>query len=799
MRLDSSLKQLLNVAHYLTPRRPGRLHLRGLRNAVQVHTDKWGVPHVYATHRDDLFFAQGYLTARDRLFQIDYNRHAAGGRLCELLGRRPIPWRETTVHLKERTTYDVDVLLRTFGLERAAQASLAAHSDEAHSILAAYTAGINACIEQGHRTLEHRLLGLSPAPWQAQDSILMFKAVAFELNFAWRAILLSTLLGQAKVPDDVARTLWPHAPRDGSYIVEDTQLARAAHDLTLVREAADAAIGIGNATGVGSNCFAVAGSHTQDGAALLANDTHLAMVAPSPWYEIGLHGAGFDLHGYALAGVPGIGIGRTPHHAWGITAGLVHDLDLFSERLNPEDPEQYLTPAGWKKLESRKESIVVRGEGRHERTIYESHHGPLLETLATEAAAGERLAIAWTGHGVGRELDALLAVWQAKTFEACHEGLQHHMCPTYNITYAGADGRVAYFLAGAVPKRRADTPLRPLEGWTGEWDWQGITPREDNPAQVAPACGFVVTANNRIAGPDYPHTLGELFEPAGRFERIRERLAALGTQVTYDDLVAIQRDTYSAWGLEARTALFSLVAGPDGLWEGSTGNEQHLLREAAHIWARWDGHAFKESAGAAIGFMAAFNTGRALVRRLAGDDAALAFLEMTSFICQPILELPALAPRLAELGIDLAAVVREGFAQAVATCRTHMGDTPGDWRWGGVHTLTCRHRLHASPLGRFFSLGPEPADGGPDTVNRGDIDGANSFRLRVGAAMRMVVSARDVDLAGTILPGGQSGNRLSPHYDDQLRHYLSGVLKAAPMHVSAEQAASRQELLPKTS
>lgn len=797
MRLHSPARKIFNgiqraVDKRRKRRRSSTLSLAGLHDNVEIVTDTFGVPHIYADNSDDLFFAQGFVTARDRLFQMDYSRHAAQGRLCELLGRKSIPWRDLTVHLKERSTFDVDVMLRTFGLRRSAEASLPLHSPESRAILQAYAAGINAYIAMRRGTLEHTLLGIRPRLWEEVDSLSLLKAMGFELNFAWRAILLGALLNQAKVPETIARKLWPHFPHDGATIVDSDALSRMASDLALTRQAADMALGFGNAAAVGSNCFAVAASHSANGHALLANDTHLTMVAPTPWHEVHLHGGGFDLHGFTLAGLPGIGIGRTPHHAWGITAGLVHDLDLFVEKLNPDDPNEYLTVDGWKPLGGRQETFVIRGEATVQRTISETYHGPLLETVATNAPVGHKLALCWTGMQPGRELDALLQSWTATSLEQMRDIVRFHTCPTFNITYAGADGRVAYLLAGTLPKRRKATPLRPLEGWTGEWDWQGTVPHQENPCDLHASQGFTVTANNRPAPWEYPHELGQLFEPADRFDRISERLKQLGKSITLEDLKAIQLDTHSAWGSQVRDMLLAQVGGVARLVTGA----DPLQLTASRLFAEWDGNAHRQSPAAALVYMTAYKTGREVVRLLAGEDAAFAFLEMNSFIGQPLLELPALRDALMAHGIDLAAAIQRAFVETVDECLSAMGSDVSQWEWGRIHTLTCRHRFFASAAGSFFNIGPEPADGGPDTVNRGDFSANNGFRYRVGAAMRMLVDAADGDTAQTIIPGGQSGDRLSMHYDDQYRLFLAGQYKRAAHSRDQVEQAWHEWLVP---
>ena len=423
MHMSQVLRRLLQQTQRSAPGRwrlPRRLP--GLQQPVEVRFDAHDVPHIYAKSRQDLFLAQGYLTARERLFQMDYNRHAAAGRLCELVGDRKLPWRELTVHLKGCTTLDVDVLLRTFSLRTAADASLALHSAASREVLTSYTQGINLAMQRRGRTLEHRLLGVRLRPWEEAECLLMLKAVAFELNFAWRAILLGAQLAEAQVPDTLARVMWPHVVQGtptSSVVPEWSQPAR---ELLALRAVASAGLGLGNAPGAGSNCFAVAGGRSADGTALLANDTHLPPQAPPVWYEIGLHAEDLDLHGFALPGVPGLAIGRTPHHAWGITAGLVHDLDLFVEKLNPDNPGEVLTPEGYAPLARREEVFAIRGSQPVRRWIETSRHGPLLGGVATRAPRGHRLAIQWTGHNPSCELDALHGMWTARSPEEAWRG-----------------------------------------------------------------------------------------------------------------------------------------------------------------------------------------------------------------------------------------------------------------------------------------------------------------------------------------------------------------------------------------
>ncbi len=744
----------------------------GLKADVEVVTDDWGVPHIYAQNRQDLFFAQGYVTARDRFLQLDFGRHGASGRICELVGRRTVPWQDLTIQLKERTTYDVDVMVRTFGMRDCAQRALGEHSQESQDILSSYAQGVNAFLAEGKRTLEHKILGVEPRPWEPIDSLTLVKAMGFELNFAWRSILMGSWIIGAGVAPELAAMLWPHFPQDGESIIGAEGMAQLAEDLLATRKAAEVAVGTGNAPGVGSNCSAVAGTHTTSGDALLANDTHLTLTTPVPWHEVHLSCPDMELQGFALAGAPGIGIGRNPHHAWGITAGLIQDLDIFVEKHNPENADEYLTPDGWKEFQTRDEVFTIKGEGSHTRPIRVSRHGPILETIYAQAPQEHSLAIAWTGHLPGCEIDTLLAMWEGKNREEAMKAMDHHVCPNFNISYAGADGRIGYFLTGVIPKRKKNTPLRPLEGWTGEWDWDGIVPTEQNPRLLDPECGFSVTANNRPAPFDYPYELGNTFEPPDRFNRLSELLTEQGKKVSFADMANNMLDLHGSWALEVRELFLDILGGASGLNLG----EQSLERAAADLWLDWDGQANRSSAGAAIAYGVAMLSGREVMERLAGQETGRAFMELASFMSQPILRLKDAQPLLAEHGVDVVDVIRTAFQKTVDLCVEEMGTDSSAWEWGKLHTLRGRHPLSGSPLGWLFSIGPEPVDGGPDTVNRGDVDASGRFRYKVGPAMRMVINAASGEYH-SVIPGGQSGNRFSKHYDDQLGEFLAGRLK----------------------
>jgi penicillin G amidase len=796
MRIQGPLRSVLSLCGELMPkakqRMPSQESLRALHGEVEVLRDADGLSHIYAQHRSDLFFAQGYVTARDRLFQMEYNRHAAQGRLCELVGRKPLPWRKLTAHLKEKTTLDVDLLMRSFGLRRSAEASMEIMSEDAHAVLDAYAQGVSAYLAHSPRPLELRVLGHHCGPWEKVDSVVMVKAMAFELNYAWRAILLGGMLTDADLPQELTDILWPHFPHDGAPIVDSGLYKETLVSLSALVRESEGLLGIAQRPGAGSNCFAVAGSHTDCGESLLANDTHLALQAPSPWHEIHLCGDGLELQGFTLAGLPGIGIGRNAHCAWGITAGLVQDLDLFIEKLDPDNPTRVQTPQGWAEMQVHEETILIKNEAAYPHKVYVSPHGPLLEGPSGLPEKHHRLAIAWTGHAPSSEMDTLWEAWNAQSFEQFYRAFRHHGCPTFNVTYAGPRGRIAYFLAGRIPKRKLGAPLRPLEGWTGEWDWQGVVDFEENPAIIDPKEGFIVTANNRVGPWDYPYELGQLFEPPDRFERLHKRLRELGDTISFADAAKLQCDDHASWGVAIRDALCEAVD-----IEACMGPSLSPLEtRALESWKSWQGETSTDSVGACLGYGVPHRLGFLVVKSLVDEDSAIAFVEMGSFIGTPLIDLAKNKHLLSDVGLCLDDLLKQAIEDSIGSCIEAMGSDVTKWRWGDIHPIVLRHRFHETALGGLFSIGPEPAAGGPDTVNRGDMNTANNHILKIGPAMRFVAYADSKLQAGSIVPGGQSGHRFSKHYDDQLKRFLQGELKSLEFKRDNIKVTTKEKWLP---
>ncbi|MCK5690302.1 penicillin acylase family protein [Myxococcota bacterium] len=782
MKLDGVIRRLFDASRILVGpssllahkrERLQNITLKGLRGQGEVITDSWGVPHVHADNTYDLFFLQGYATARDRLFQMDFNRHAATGRLSELVGRRPVPWKKIFAHFKDKDILDFDIFVRAFDLEGVSQKSLLMHSDESLEILQAYADGVNRYIEENGPTLEHRIVGFKPKPWRPVDSLVLLRVIGFELNYSWRAILGSEILANAGFPADILQTMWGFGEAPDVSIVSDADRLKQLGELAALAHGAHSALGTGDAPGLGSNCFAVGANLSATGHPILANDTHLRMTTPSPWHEVALFGAGHELRGFTLGGAPGIAIGRSKDHAWGITAGLVHDLDLYAEKIDPNNPKNYLTPDGSEPFEVRKEVFNVKGQGTVERDILVTRHGPVLDSLATTPKGDECISFKWTGQRPGADLEVLTGAWKARSFDEFREAMGKHICPTYSVSYVGDDGELGYALVGDIPIRKKDTPLRILPGWTNDWEWEGLVPQNENPYLKNPSKDYVVTANARPVGADYPYELGHVFEPAARHRRLIHLLETHEGKISAEDFQKMQLDDYSAWGLQVRDYLLPLIETSVRAPVGS------LEAAALEVWRSWDGYTSIDSQGATLGITLPYYFGRKLITELSSDEAVLTWLEMASLTIEPLVRLLEHPDELAKAGVDLGAIALDAFSEGLSELIGLLGSDVGTWKWGQLHQLSPPHALDGSPLQGLYNMGPVPAAGGPDTVNRGDISMTDSFNMRVGAAMRMVVECGPDARMQTVLPGGESENRFSDHYDDQLALFLSGGLKKA--------------------
>ena len=690
----------------------GTLAFTGLTAPVTIRRDPHGVPRIDAESLDDLWFAQGVVTAGERLFQLDLAMRAATGRLSEVFGER---------------TFDDDRFIRTIGLHRAARRHLEGWTDDDHRMHAAFRAGLCAWQEAAPaKPIEYTLLDLDPnVPDDPLPFAACFAYLAWTLSSNWDSELLRAELDE-RLGRDAADLLMPHAP---------------------------------SARGQGSNDWVVAGAKTASGAPLLANDPHLLVAQPGPWLEIHLRAPGYAAKGVALPFTPGVILGATPHHAWGVTNVTGDVQDLYEERLS-EDGTAALHGEAWEPLAVHEERISVRGEPEPRSVLVRaSRHGPILTHGAagllhtTYRPLGHDYALRWTGHEVTLRPSLPLEVATAPDVAAFRDAVLKIGCPGQNFVYADVEGTIAYQCTGRHPIRRSGDGSRPVPGWTDEHEWDGWIPMDELPWEVDPERGFLATANHDIQPEGYGYLISTDFHRPYRKRRIDELLEG---REDHDvaSMRAIQMDTRS---MSARDLLPLLLAIP-ARSDAQDGARKHL--------GDWDGDlAADDEAAALFNAWCAAIARRTLEPKLGGELFAAYLAWRETFQCSVLPDL--LREPNDWLYDDL---VLDALDDAIATA--------DDTTWGDLHRLVIAHPLASIPgLEPVFVAADVPFGGDEQTVAQGGFDGTLGFRTAVIPSWRVVWDLGDLERSVGVVPTGVSGNPASPHWNDQVELFAGGGAK----------------------
>jgi penicillin amidase len=796
------------------PQRDGEVVVTGLEADVEVVRDAQGVPHVYADTAEDLFRAQGYVHAQDRFFEMDLRRHITAGRLSELVGA-------------DEAALQADVVVRTLGWRRTAEAELPLLDAASRGYLEAYAEGVNAYVadrDPGELSLAYTVLGLQLPeaeiePWTPVDSLAWLKALAWDLRSNYSDELgRGLLLARGETPARVAQ-LYPAYPDANPVIAPDELLGRepgvsgrpapppvdpaAAQALadTLGALASGGAL-TGVATeGLGSNSWVVAGEHTETGAPLLANDPHLAPASPSTWHQVGLHcrevseRCPFDVAGFSFSGMPGIFIGRTPEVAWGLTTLYADHTDFVLERV---DGEQYELDGRTLPLEVREEVIEVAGGDPVTIEVRATGNGPLLSDAvdplvsigqgfpvpsgSPPRGAGYAVALRWTATEPGRTMDAVFAMNRARSGDDVVAAARLLDVPGQNIVFAesGADGSIGYVVPSRVPVRGQGDGRVPVPGWDSAYEWTGYVPAEQLPLVVDPERGWIVTANNRVTETGSGPYLGTDTDFGYRAARLEEQLGELVARggVTADELAGLQRDDVNPL---AATLVPYLLAVDD--LDDFTLDGVDLLRG-------WDGSQPVDSAPAAY-FNAVWVELLAetfhdeLPEELHPNGGSRWFAVVEQLLRSPddpwwddVTTVNVVESR--------DEILQRSLVQARLRLTRQVAKDPGRWAWGEVHTLTPEH----TPLGgeavpgivrRLFNLPEQQLAGGTSIVDATSWDAASgTFEVTAVPSMRMVVDLSEpedpADVGGSrwVDLGGVSEHPFDDYRGNQLETWASG-------------------------
>ncbi len=748
------------------PQISGTLTLEGLGEQVEIIRDAYGVPHIYARNETDLYFALGFTVAQDRLWQMEFMRRLGAGRLAEILGEDLL---------------EVDRYFRTI---TAAHRKVALPGDLT-PLFRAFVNGVNAFIAtaEGKLPLEFMLLQFKPAPWKFEDIVAVYWVMNWQLSFGWRADPVAFDIYQ-RVGAERFNRFFPTADAATPTIVADKwddSLPMVSPLSTIFNRVAEKT---GFSPSSASNSWAISGQRTRSGMPILANDTHMGLTNPSLWWEVHLVCPRFEAAGFMVPGLPGLAVGHTPDVAWGITTVMTDDVDFFIERFKAEDQAQYRHGDAWRPVRTIEQKIPVKGRAPEPLTIRLTHNGPVIKTFESEGEL-RALTARWAVLEAGLPFRAAVQLTRAETIQDVIGTLKHWEAPGQNFIFADRHGNIGYWCCALIPIRANHNGLLPLPGWSDKYEWQGIVPFEERPHMINPPGGFIASANNRVAGGDYPYEIGTYHDAPDRFLRIHH-LFADQADISVQDVRRAQADIYAPLASELVPLILEAVS-QNELDEG--------MKTVMKILSAWDFRMDKESAAASIYEMAMNQLLRNLMAEELGPDLFEKYIGLSVFPPRALRRLIKARDAMPGKGTGVSAgglsddVIAQSLQQAVAKLRDTFGDDPDRWRWGKLHTLTFEHVLgKRKPLNRFFNIGPFAVSGSTLTVNKKKYSYAHPFTVKEGAAQRMIVDLAHPEAALHVLPTGQSGLKGSPHYEDQLALYLNNAYRAFKMRRDALEA-----------
>lgn len=711
------------------PKYSGKISLAKLGEQVRVITDRWGVPHIYAANERDLFFACGYVHAKDRMWQMDLLRRTAQGRLAEIFGE----------DLLERDKY-----MRVMGLEEACWRDFEKLSPGMKDLLIAYSQGINAWMDKRKKVWppEFFILRYRPDPWNPMDSLMIKQAMALLLStdFPSEAVRGSLIyrVGEERALQILEEDLEPPS-------FETVKISLSGFlDLLYPQQ---------------SNSWVLAGSRTATGKPLLANDPHLEISLPPIWYEAHLSCPTIDVMGVTIPGLPSVIIGHNESIAWGLSNSTADVQDLYLEKFD-DAQNMYWDEDGWRPLSKKEEVFRIKGREEPERMdVLWTSRGPVISPIAVESS--HPISLRWTIHEGGRALEAFCLLNKAQNWESFIEALRLFDAPSQNFVYADKHGDIGYYLAGKIPVRAREAALFPFPSWREGGDWQGYLKEEQKPNLFNPEEELIVRANQKIVPEDYPYYVGVDWDAPFRAERIREFLLAK-QQHSVESIKALQADVHS----KKAEHIFPYI----GQLEGGEGK----LKQALDILRDWD---LQMNAGNSPALYSAFMNflpEEIFLDELGEDFRSFDFLfrrkkaGMLRFLSEG-------DSSWFDNKETSAVEKREDIIQsALLRAFNHLSwlhGSPDQWDWARINAVRYRHVLGQPLILRFFNLRSRPLGGAAFTVK---VNYRTPQNTSWSASYRQIIDVSDWDHSLGVISSGQSGHFMSRFYDDQVPIWQAG-------------------------
>ncbi|MDX1639572.1 MAG: penicillin acylase family protein [Balneolaceae bacterium] len=748
--------------------------LPGLDREVQVHWDYYGIPHIYADTRHDLYYSLGYVHAQDRLWQMTLTQMASEGRLAEFLGKELV---------------EADIFQRTLGFWRIAQQIERQLPDSTRRVLESYAEGVNSYVAT-HRDqlpLEFSLVDMEPIPWTVTHSVALARLMAWELNIAWKNELALAWLSQHLQPQQFRELLpqneflasgsWPKVDQPG------TMLELLEGDLALRRVMKSEGFSLG------SNAWAVNADKSVTGSPLLAGDPHLALNMPGKWYEVHLNLDGRNLSGATLAGAPIMVLGQNDVLGWSLTNVMMDDADFFLEQVHPSDSSRYLVDsiAGgpvYEPFELQRELIKMKGSRDTTLTRRLTRHGPVISGIhhGKEIIGDRVITMQWSALDPSNEIDALLGINWAQSFEEFQAHLPQFRVPGQHIVYADTAGNIARFTLGAVPIRSGN-PVHLRKGWNPELDWQGYLPFDRLPKQVNPERGWVANANNAVSPETDPYYISVYWEPESRYRRIRQYLTQ-NERLSVPVFQAMQVDSYSQYAVELNNVILPVLK--DAADEFQT---------VISYLENWDFQYEPNETAASIMDVFTLRLNENIFMDEFGDTGYRNFIRFSGLPARILLRVMKQGSSFFDDTTTEAPETREdiilrSMRQTVDYLETNLGSEPYEWRWENIHTITLKPQLFGQAaeqpdantalkliVNNLMNKGPYAARGNKMSINNGSYSWSDPFEVTVGPSIRRIIDFSDMSRTLSITPTGQSGRLLSEYYGDQTESWLNGEYK----------------------
>jgi len=842
------------------PKRSGELALPGLKGKVEVYFDEYGVPHIFADNEPDLFFAVGYIQAQDRLFEMVLLRAMAEGRMAELLGDLRLPINMGGISLK---TVQYDTHQRIYGLKYLGEIGEEIgkrYLPQVYNQAKAYVEGINTYIRlhQDSLPVEFRVLNYQPEEFRVADVLslglfigswlsanqgeellryALMKKYGWEMT--WKLVPWHPDMGPTIVPKQLLKNRLAQPVKD---ILKDTPRPEELDlpaEVALLLDKYQLAMRQLSPTyaQLASNNWAVSGKLTKNGSAILCNDPHLVHIEPSLFYLMHIKGAGFDAYGVAFPGAPYIVLGHTRKLAWAATTSRADAEDLFIEKLNPKNPEQYLYKGKWRNFVQREEIIKIRvgltNKYRKKKIkIRQSIHGPIINPVLDSLPKDTPpIAYRWTGWDFTRDLkvfellvessskeeflkkfDQYLKEHPAKllnialmynhlmkgsSIEDFKKAMEYIIVPNQNWVGADADGHIIYLPGGLVPIRKKGRGLTPVPGWSGEYDWIGFIPLFELPYMIDPERGYIATANNEVVDIEwYPYTFGSNYTPGWRASRIEELIKKMAP-LDVEKMKKIQNDIYSK---EAEALAPLIVRAVE-----KKASDQPGLKEAVRYLKNWDYLTDTESIATTIYYATMLH----LYDNVLADELDPEFYQ--AWLAHRRINIAVQYwlltgnqeffddKRTKDKVEDIDDMLVKSLSQAISWLEKNLGKDMSQWQWGKLHTIKWSHPLGMGPF-KDLSVGPYPHLGSESVVRNAPFTGSgkNPFKSRGGPVLRHIIDLSKPDQAQIVIDGSQSGNWLDPHYQDMHQLWLNSEYITATMNPAQvkKQAKSRLVLVP---